>query len=1550
MATRFTGAEAAVSIVPSLKGFGAKVNAGVKGTRVSPLQVQVNLDKKSLAAAEAEARAASERIGKARDTETKANEGLRLSEARLAEARKSSSAGSSALIAAENRHAQAKRAAAAASNAVTRASADEEAAHNRVRAAQDRLTASTAKTRGIRGVLSQAFSGIDTKRIEDADRGLTRAAGSAARLGGTAYSAASALVAIGGAAPAILAVGSALVTAAGAAALVPAGIAGIGAAVATIKIGTSGISDAFKAITKSEDSAASSGAAGAKAAKAHGEQIASAKERVRDASERASETQVRGARSVRDAEASLTAANQRATDARLELNRALVEAVRNLRDLNLEQKSSALSVDEAQLAYEQAVARLQQMRSEGASALDMRDAELGIRRAGVSLEEAKNRYADVSKEAATANRAGVAGADNVVAAQRGVRDANLAVSQAETALSETRADAARDNAQAARAVRDAVGELAKAYADTGDSAVTATDKAAQALADLAPNARSFVTAVRGLKDEWDGLKRSVQDRLFAGFAGEVTALGGTYIPILRQGLTGVAAGLNASALGASSFLRSQAGIGAVGTTLTNTASASTALAGSARPLVSIFTTFASVGSTFLPGLASGFSEAATSADGFIQNAARTGELAGWISNGLEALRQLGGLLWNLGSIVSTIFSAANAAGGSTIQLLNEGAGALAAWLKSAEGQQLLTTIFSTIRDVITSLMPGVQAISGVLLGLFFQLAPILPQVGQAFSALAIAAAPVLDTLGQLVIAVLPPLASFITNNADLVVGLAIAFGTLGLGLKGFIAVASGLSAVDTAIKAIRNSTILSTIATWANNAAWLANPITWIVIGIVAAIGLLVAGVIYAWNNFEWFRNSVMAVWDFLKMVGGWIATAFIAVWDALGAAFSWLGGIFSSVWSGFLRPVLDAFLSVAKFVGQLIIALVIGPLVLAWQGLSAAFQWVYANVLAPMFRAFAAIGQWLYVNVLLPIWTAMKAAWNALIAAFKWVYDTILAPMFRAFAAIGQWLYNNILAPIFRAIGVAWDGLSRAFRWVYDNVIAPVFGFFARAADGFRSTFGRIVDGIKSIWNGIREAFKQPVIFVLDTVWNRGIGGLWNAAKSVFPLGNFPAANVDAIRRMATGGPVRGPGTGTSDSIPTLLSNGEHVLTAAEVAAFGGHGAVQAWRQSITRGEADPIRLPLAGGGAATWQRLWGLVKGQFPAARLTDGYSPRPGYHGKGQAVDVAGPRSMDMPYMLKINQWIGRNYGGSSELIHTQPGAYNIKNGRPHTYNAATQAGHVNHVHWAEGGLLDKAMGAASNVWDDIVSFVDSLTSALASPTQWIRDQVGRFFPGNGTLAGDLPLKATDWAINTATNWLTGKASEMDAQSAATGLGAQGVGPVADQVRAVAKRRGWDVGAQWANLSALISKESSWNPTAQNPTSTAYGLFQFLNGTWGTVGGRKTSNPGEQAEYGLRYIAQKYRDPIGAWAFHRRNNWYDSGGWLPPGATMALNGTGAPEAVLTGPQWRQVDSLIASAAAMTDRSGDTYNVYPSARLDEVQVARETSRIRQFNRRVGV
>jgi hypothetical protein len=76
------------------------------------------------------------------------------------------------------------------------------------------------------------------------------------------------------------------------------------------------------------------------------------------------------------------------------------------------------------------------------------------------------------------------------------------------------------------------------------------------------------------------------------------------------------------------------------------------------------------------------------------------------------------------------------------------------------------------------------------------------------------------------------------------------------------------------------------------------------------------------------------------------------------------------------------------------------------------------------------------------------------------------------------------------------------------------------------------------------------------------------------------------------------------------------------------------------------------------------------------------------------------------------------------------------------------------------------------------------------------------------------------------------------------------------------GWDK-QQSKCLNQLWGKESGWNPEADNPTSTAFGIAQML--------GEDSTNPIEQISNGLRYIEHRYENPCNAWEFWKRNYWY-------------------------------------------------------------------------------
>jgi Transglycosylase SLT domain len=81
----------------------------------------------------------------------------------------------------------------------------------------------------------------------------------------------------------------------------------------------------------------------------------------------------------------------------------------------------------------------------------------------------------------------------------------------------------------------------------------------------------------------------------------------------------------------------------------------------------------------------------------------------------------------------------------------------------------------------------------------------------------------------------------------------------------------------------------------------------------------------------------------------------------------------------------------------------------------------------------------------------------------------------------------------------------------------------------------------------------------------------------------------------------------------------------------------------------------------------------------------------------------------------------------------------------------------------------------------------------------------------------------------------------------------------------------GGQFSCLESLWGKESGWNPDAQNPTSSAYGIAQFLDSTWAGTGIAKTSDGYRQIDAGLVYINSRYGSPCGAWQHSQANNWY-------------------------------------------------------------------------------
>ena len=67
----------------------------------------------------------------------------------------------------------------------------------------------------------------------------------------------------------------------------------------------------------------------------------------------------------------------------------------------------------------------------------------------------------------------------------------------------------------------------------------------------------------------------------------------------------------------------------------------------------------------------------------------------------------------------------------------------------------------------------------------------------------------------------------------------------------------------------------------------------------------------------------------------------------------------------------------------------------------------------------------------------------------------------------------------------------------------------------------------------------------------------------------------------------------------------------------------------------------------------------------------------------------------------------------------------------------------------------------------------------------------------------------------------------------------------------------------LELLWNKESRWDPRADNPKSSAFGIPQMLR--------LKVLDPYRQIDIGLKYIKHKHRTPCKAWAYHQVKGHY-------------------------------------------------------------------------------
>jgi hypothetical protein len=257
-----------------------------------------------------------------------------------------------------------------------------------------------------------------------------------------------------------------------------------------------------------------------------------------------------------------------------------------------------------------------------------------------------------------------------------------------------------------------------------------------------------------------------------------------------------------------------------------------------------------------------------------------------------------------------------------------------------------------------------------------------------------------------------------------------------------------------------------------------------------------------------------------------------------------------------------------------------------AFRGLSALFRGAFAGVARIAEMAFNAIVTFALtmgdrlIDVIVAIVPRIGAAFDGIRALVGRVWDGIVDAAALAWGGI-----RDIAVRLGNFIIDVWQRVSDGATRMWNGVINAAREAWSRIrqilSDGLGSAFRALGEGAVAIWTAFRDAASRAITWAegrirsLISLVERAARAIRSAFSSSGGSANPHAGPAMPPPTFATGGRVRGPGTGTSDSILARLSNGEFVIRAAAVRHYG--------PELIAAINAMRLKLPkFSGGGMA--------------------------------------------------------------------------------------------------------------------------------------------------------------------------------------------------------------------------------------------------------------------------------------------------------------------------------------------------------------------------------
>lgn len=350
-----------------------------------------------------------------------------------------------------------------------------------------------------------------------------------------------------------------------------------------------------------------------------------------------------------------------------------------------------------------------------------------------------------------------------------------------------------------------------------------------------------------------------------------------------------------------------------------------------------------------------------------------------------------------------------------------------------------------------------------------------------------------------------------------------------------------------------------TAAMWAFNIASYANPVVWIVVAIIAAVALLVAGIVLVVEHWNEIKDVALSCWESIKGAWGNVANWFKGIWDSIVSSVTGLWNnivsIFTAIKNFFVSIWNSMYTVVSTFWGA--IWNTISPIVMAiWNLISTIFTVIWtiiSTIMQGIFHVISNVWNVIYnavSGVLISIWNIITSIWNIIYTAVSGVLSSIWG----AVSSIWNSIYNaisGVLSSIFNTVSNIWNNIFSVVRnkvvEIYNNVkdkFTEILNYLGGLKDKFLQKGHEMIDGlitgIADKINGVTSKIKElgeKAVGAIKQFFN-----INSPSKVMRELGNFTfegfnlglADQINAIKNTS----LNMGAVVTANSIPDLKTN----------------------------------------------------------------------------------------------------------------------------------------------------------------------------------------------------------------------------------------------------------------------------------------------------------------------------------------------------------------------------------------------------------------------------